>query len=128
MAASIRTPILYVHHRSELGGAPANLSYLLPELKPQHIEGHIYYHPNDDVGGVFGIGSDVVPNSVDLERFKPGDGEAAKAALGLRRDGPVVSYFGFIYPSKGFREFIAAAARLRDLGVDAQYLIVGGAV
>src|SRR6185503_11433413 len=34
----------------------------------------------------------------------------------------------FIYPSKGFKEFIEAAARLRDEGIDASYLIVGGAV
>ena len=40
----------------------------------------------------------------------------------------VVSYFGFIYPSKGFEEFIEAAAQLRDRGIDASYLIVGGAV
>src|SRR5207344_1010851 len=67
---------------------------------------------NHDVGDVFGVGSTVVANSVDLERFQPGDPVAAKEALG-------VSYFGFIYPSKGFREFIKAAALLRDRGFDA---------
>src|SRR5207244_5076316 len=36
--------------------------------------------------------------------------------------------FGFIYPSKGFREFIEAAARLRERGVEARFLVVGGAV
>ena len=36
---------------------------------------------------VFGVGSTVVPNSVDLERFQPGDASAAKAALGLRPTG-----------------------------------------
>src|SRR5918998_411031 len=81
-----------------------------------------------DVGSVFGVGSTVVPNSVDLERFRPGDDELAKRALGLPESRPVVSYFGFIYPSKGFREFIEAAALLRDRGLDASYLIVGGAV
>src|SRR3954468_7895263 len=81
-----------------------------------------------DVADVFGVGSAVVPNSVDLERFKPGDQAAAKAELGLPEDRPVVSFFGFIYPSKGFREFIEAAGRLRDQGIDASYLIVGGAV
>ena len=83
---------------------------------------------NRDVAGVFGVGSSVVPNSVDLSRFKPGDKRAAKEALGLDPALPVVSYFGFIYPSKGFREFIEAAARLRERGHDASYLIVGGAV
>ena len=64
---------------------------------------------NHDVGDVFGVGSTVVANSVDLERFQPGDPQAAREALGLSATRPVVSYFGFIYPSKGFREFIEAA-------------------
>jgi glycosyltransferase involved in cell wall biosynthesis len=247
MPKRLRTPVLYVHHRSELGGAPASLSYLIRELDPEHFEPHIYCPPgpaaelfreagahvhtgpvsgfthiwastyrgrrwllfarelallpphvirfrrtlrrnqfelvhfNDsplipaawlaqrenlpvvwhlrsalpdggrdrrsgfvraaikrlattsiaithDVASVFGVGSTVVPNSVDLERFRPGDSPAAKEALGLDPDLPVVSYFGFIYPSKGFREFIEAAAKLRDRGLDASYLIVGGAV
>jgi glycosyltransferase involved in cell wall biosynthesis len=245
--ASPRTPVLFVHHRSELGGAPASLSYLIRELDHSQFEPHIYCPPgpaaelfresgarvhtgpvagfthiwastyrgrrwlllgrelvllprhalqfrrtlrrhqfelvhfndsplipaawlatrerlpvvwhlrsalpdggrdrrsafvrsairrlattsiaiNHDVGDVFGVGSTVVPNSVDLERFRPGDQDAAKAALDLPSTRPVVSYFGFIYPSKGFREFIDAAALLRDRGLDASYLIVGGAV
>lgn len=83
---------------------------------------------NRDVAEVFGVGSTVVPNSVDLQRFRPGDRGAARAAIGLPAGLPVVSFFGFIYPSKGFREFIEAAARLRERGVDASYLVVGGAV
>jgi len=83
---------------------------------------------NRDVAEVFGVGSTVVPNSVDLQRFRPGDSQTARAALGLPTDVPVVSFFGFIYPSKGFREFIEAAARLRERGVEASYLVVGGAV
>src|SRR5437660_1791933 len=247
MADRPRTPVLYVHHRSELGGAPASLSYLIRELDDEQFEAHIYCPPgpaaelfsqagakvhtgpvagfthiwastyrgrrwllflrelgllphhvlrfrrtlrrhrfelvhfndsplipaawlaqreslpvvwhlrsalpdggrdrrselvraairnlattsiaiNHDVAGVFGVDSTVVPNSVDLDRFRPGDQEAAKAALDLPSERPVVSYFGFIYPSKGFREFIEAAAQLRDAGLDASYLIVGGAV
>jgi glycosyltransferase involved in cell wall biosynthesis len=247
VARALRTPVLLVHHRSELGGAPASLSYLIRELDGDRFEPHIYCPPgpaadlfresgahvhtgpvagfthiwastyrgrrwllflrelsqlpahviqfrrtlrrdrfelvhlndsplipaawmakrvgltvvwhlrsalpeggtdrrsefvrsairrfgdssiaiNHDVADVFGVGSTVVPNSVDLERFHPGDPAEAKAALGLPVDRPVVSYFGFIYPSKGFKEFIEAAARLRDAGLDAGYLIVGGAV
>src|SRR5439155_993029 len=156
MADRPRTPVLYVHHRSELGGAPASLSYLIRELDSEQFEAHIYCPPGPaaelfrqagahvhtgpvagfthiwastyrGVAGVFGVDSTVVPNSVDLDRFRPGDQEAAKAALGLPSGRPVVSYFGFIYPSKGFREFIEAAAQLRDAGLDASYLIVGGA-
>jgi glycosyltransferase involved in cell wall biosynthesis len=247
MADRPRTPVLFVHHRSELGGAPASLSYLIRELDDVEFEPHIYCPPgaaaelfreagarvhtgpvagfthiwastyrgrrwllfgrevallprhvlrfrralrrnrfelvhfndsplipaawlarsaglpvvwhlrsalpdggrdrrsafvraaierlattsiaiNHDVANVFGVASTVVPNSVDLERFRPGDPERAKRALGLPAARPVVSYFGFIYPSKGFKEFIEAAALLRDRGIDASYLIVGGAV
>ena len=242
-----RTPILLVHHRSELGGAPASLSYLIRELDRTEFEPHIYCPPgpaadlfreagarvhtgpvagfthiwastyrgrrwllfgrelallprhvlrfsrtlrrqrfalvhfndsplipaawlasrrelpvvwhlrsalpeggrdrrsqfvraairrlatvsiaiNDDVSDVFGVGATVVPNSVDLGKFRPGDETAARAALGLSLERPVVSYFGFIYPSKGFKEFIEAAALLRTRGIDASYLVVGGAV
>ena len=242
-----RTPVLFVHHRSELGGAPASLSYLIRELDQVRFEAHIYCPPgpaaelfresgahvhtgavsgfthiwastyrgrrwllfarelallpqhvvqfrralrrgrfelvhlndsplipaawlarheglpvvwhlrsalpdggrdrrshlvrsaiarlgttsiaiNHDVASVFVVGSNVVANSVDLARFQPRDEHAAKEALGLPADRPVVSYFGFIYPSKGFHEFIEAAALLRDRGLDASYLIVGGAV
>jgi glycosyltransferase involved in cell wall biosynthesis len=83
---------------------------------------------NRDVAEVFDVEAAVVPNSVDLQRFRPGDRAAARTALDLPQDRPVVSFFGFIYPSKGFHEFIEAAARLRDRGVEASYLVVGGAV
>jgi glycosyltransferase involved in cell wall biosynthesis len=83
---------------------------------------------NTDVRDVFDVGSVVVPNSVDLERFHPGDRVAAKLAVGLPPDRPVVSFFGFIYPSKGFREFIEMAGTLRARGYDASFLVVGGAV
>jgi glycosyltransferase involved in cell wall biosynthesis len=83
---------------------------------------------NDNVADSFDVGSAVVPNPVDLQRFRPGDVRAARAQLGLPVDEPVVSFFGFIYPSKGFREFIQAAALARAAGVRARYLIVGGDV
>src|SRR3989442_9740246 len=45
MASVLRTPILLVHHRSELGGAPASLSYLIRELDKLEFEPHIYCPP-----------------------------------------------------------------------------------
>src|SRR3954463_4912383 len=45
MAQRPRTPVLFVHHRSELGGAPASLSYLIRELADERFEAHIYCAP-----------------------------------------------------------------------------------
>jgi glycosyltransferase involved in cell wall biosynthesis len=83
---------------------------------------------NEDVAASFALGSVVVPNSVDLSRFHPGDAAAAREALGLPTDLPVVSTFGFLYPSKGFEVFLEAAAILRARGLEATYLLVGGGV
>jgi glycosyltransferase involved in cell wall biosynthesis len=82
---------------------------------------------NADVSRSFAVDSLVIPNAVDLSRFRPADQAMVRAEAGL--DGrPIVAYFGFIYPSKGFREFIDAAYLMRLHGVDATYLIVGGPV
>lgn len=81
-----------------------------------------------DIEGIFRVGATVVPNSIDLTRFVPSDDRAAKEALGFDPDLPVVSYFGFVYPSKGYPEFLEAAALLRERGIDAAFAVVGGAV
>jgi D-inositol-3-phosphate glycosyltransferase len=83
---------------------------------------------NDDVAASFHLGSIVVLNSVDLDRFHPGDAAAARTNLGLSAEGPVVSAFGFLYPAKGFHVLLEAAATLRERGVRATYLLVGGGV
>jgi len=75
------------------------------------------------------VAADVIPNAVALDRFRPGDAAEAGAAFGLPPSRPVVSYFGFVYPYKGFREFILAAASLtHERGLDATFLVVGGGV
>ena len=83
---------------------------------------------NGDIARLWNVPAEVIPNAVALDRFHPGDAEAARAACELPPSRPVVSYFGFVYPSKGFREFISAAALMRERGVDATFLIVGGGV
>lgn len=83
---------------------------------------------SEDIATSFAVDSVVIPNAVDLEKFRPGDAAAARAKLGFPADELVIAYFGFIYPSKGFRDFIEAAALLRARGVHAHYLIVGGPV
>src|SRR5262249_11155166 len=61
---------------------------------------------NSDVAELWDVPADMIPNAVALDRFRPGDAAHARETLGLAPDRPVVSYFGFVYPYKGFREFI----------------------
>jgi glycosyltransferase involved in cell wall biosynthesis len=83
---------------------------------------------NTDIAESFGGGTTVIPNSVDLDRFRPADPNSARKRLGLPVDRPAIAYVGFVYPSKGITDFVEAAALLRDRGVDATYVIAGGAV
>ncbi len=83
---------------------------------------------NADVAASFGREATVIPNSVDLDRFRPADAHSARERLGLRLDRLTIAYVGFIYPSKGLNDFVEAAALLRRRGIDATYLIAGGGV
>jgi glycosyltransferase involved in cell wall biosynthesis len=83
---------------------------------------------NDDVAHSFRVDAHVIPNAVRLDHFRPGDSRAAKEALGLPLDRPIAAYFGFIYPSKGYRDFIEAASLLRARGTHATFIMVGGPV
>src|SRR5256885_4222823 len=47
MSVRRRPRVLYAHHRSELGGAPTSLSYLIRELDRRSFEPHIYCPPGD---------------------------------------------------------------------------------
>ena len=83
---------------------------------------------NKDVAESFGVGSDVVHNTVDLERFRPGSKSDARHALGLDPERLVITFFGFLYPSKGFQAFINAAGEIIRARPETMFMIVGGAV
>jgi glycosyltransferase involved in cell wall biosynthesis len=80
----------------------------------------------------------VLPDGVDLERFRPGDRVAARRALGLPAAAQIVGYVGRLVPGKGIEALVdalpdlagarlvlagdgplagAIAARARELGV-----------
>lgn len=65
--------------------------------------------------------TDVVPNAVDVDLFRPMDRAAARSALGC--EGFVVGYVGRFVPEKGLGDLLDAVARCpADVGV----LLVGG--
>lgn len=65
---------------------------------------------------------DVVHPGVDLEVFRPGDRTAARAALGLDPNEPVVAFVGRIQPLKAPDIVLRAAARLPGVRV----VVAGG--
>ncbi len=69
----------------------------------------------------------VIPNGVDTRRFcqRPGLRGAARTALGLKHDTPVVGIVAAFRPEKNHSLFLRAAARLRQEVPDVQFLLVG---
>ncbi|HVI37640.1 MAG TPA: glycosyltransferase, partial [Gaiellales bacterium] len=65
---------------------------------------------------------DVVHPGVDLEMFTPGDKRAARAALGLDTDEPVLAFVGRIQPLKAPDVLLGAAAKLPGVRV----VVAGG--
>jgi D-inositol-3-phosphate glycosyltransferase len=65
---------------------------------------------------------DVVHPGVDLDVFRPGDRRAARAALGLDPDEPVVAFVGRIQPLKAPDIVLRAAARLPGVRI----VVAGG--
>ncbi len=67
----------------------------------------------------------VIPTGVDLDRFSPGGRDAARAALGLPADDPVLLYVGRLDPEKSVERVLAAFARLHGTLPGARLLLVG---
>jgi glycosyltransferase involved in cell wall biosynthesis len=133
------SPLLAAAYMARRAGIPVvwHLRSALAQtgsIRPRLIRGAIRANAsatiaiNDDVARSFDVDASVIPNAVDLNRFRPMPGREAHRELRLPEDAVIVSYFGFIYPSKGFRDFIEATRLVRDSGTEATYLIVGGAV
>jgi glycosyltransferase involved in cell wall biosynthesis len=70
----------------------------------------------------------VIPNGVDLERFREWVPPAPiRRELGLPAEAPLVAIFARLAPWKGHPVFLEAAARLIGAGSNAHFLIVGDA-
>jgi glycosyltransferase involved in cell wall biosynthesis len=67
----------------------------------------------------------VVPTGVDLERFRPGDRRAARRALALPEDDPVLLYVGRLDREKSVDRVLLAFERVASTVPRARLLLVG---
>ena len=81
-----------------------------------------------DVATDLGVGArhiSVIPNGVDLAKFRPKVRSAAREACGLPLDRPIILTVGGIYEGKGQHHVVEALARLSARRPDAVYVMVG---
>ena len=70
----------------------------------------------------------IVPMPVDLEALRPpgaAERAAARAAIGVPDDAPLLATFGFVTPNKHLEPALAAFARLREAIPAARFAVVG---
>lgn len=71
-----------------------------------------------------------LPDCVDLDRFRPGQLDAAgraamRADWGIPPDVPVIAYLGLLADYQGIPDLIETAGRLKEGGSNAHFLIMG---
>jgi len=66
----------------------------------------------------------IVPNGVDVEKFKPADSADAKQQLGLSPE-PTVLFMGSLIPRKGLLHLVEAAEKVVKQQPDTKFVIVG---
>jgi glycosyltransferase involved in cell wall biosynthesis len=67
----------------------------------------------------------LVPNGVDLERFRPLPGGESRKHFGLPDSVPLVGYFGSMEPERGVEDLVSAVAMLVGDGIEVN-LVIGG--
>lgn len=68
---------------------------------------------------------ELIPNGIDLERFKPGNKSAARQELGLAPDSSIVLSVGSFAPHKGHRFLIEALPIVLATVKNVQFVLVG---
>jgi teichuronic acid biosynthesis glycosyltransferase TuaC len=68
----------------------------------------------------------VMPNGVDIDKFRPVDRLVARRELGLQRDRKILISVGGLVERKGYHRIIAALPEIRKTIPYVMYIIVGG--
>lgn len=113
-------PPMLVHHHGQFGSGP-----LRPYVAAIRRWADLIVTDSDWSARPFGTTPKlrVVPNGIDLERFRPSaDGRAAKAAFGVPQDASVVGMLARPHPSKGSEAFLQLTPSLENV----HFLLAGG--
>ncbi|KAF0221826.1 MAG: group 1 glycosyl [Geobacteraceae bacterium] len=82
-----------------------------------------------DIVTSFGVPNEkvtVVPNGVDIDKFKPIDKTTARNVLNLPQQKKIIISVGWLIERKGFHRIISVLPRLRETFPDVLLVIVGG--
>ena len=124
-------PVISCLHRSD----PENQGQALDDLREAAYAGHLAAavccaESTRDAYAAAGIPEEllhVIPNGVDLRRFKPSrrNRSAIRASLGIPSDAPVVVFAARYDRMKNVPLFLAAAREFLDLRPDAHVMLCG---
>jgi glycosyltransferase involved in cell wall biosynthesis len=70
-------------------------------------------------------GASIIPTGVDLTRFRPGDGPAARAALGVSTDAPLLLYVGRLDREKSVDRILRAFGYVQGTVAGVRLMLVG---
>lgn len=68
----------------------------------------------------------ILPCGVNLDLFKPGDGQAVRETLGIPVQAPMLLYVGRFAPLKGLDQLVAAAGQLNQRYPELHLVLAGG--
>jgi 1,4-alpha-glucan branching enzyme len=109
----------FMHRLAKLEEKTAKDAALVVTISSYSLE-KIQKHYGIDAGKIR-----IVPNGVDVEKFKPSENsQAIRMQLGLG-NGPIVLFVGSLIPRKGVHFLVEAAKKIVNEHSDTKFLIVG---
>lgn len=128
-----RLKVVWGHRASmdtQSGGFWGRLSFLIEILLAHKVDWHV---TNSHTGSLFieerGYPKDrisIIPNGIDIEKFKPRDGSALKIQWGVTPSQKLIGFVGRLDPVKAHPVFLQAAAFIAQSRTDICFMCVGG--
>jgi glycosyltransferase involved in cell wall biosynthesis len=132
LSAGIKHRVMAVHTMGLPGGrrsVPSSVRAMLPWIDAVVTVASGQRRYLEDSEGIPSAKMAIVPNGVDINRFRPPGGSEdraqARKVLGLPEDGPLVATLSVLRPEKGHELFLESVASMERELPDAVFAIMG---